>query len=113
MFLPEWPGVARRLTYTTLMPGEADGYSWQPIDFFALAPAGTTWADLFAPDEQHGDYHVGSVIDAYSEKRYDKFWDDRGKARRSGDARLLLEISRSPGFAIVMPLKAGRLCLKF
>lgn len=99
--------VWRRLTYATLMPDKPDGYSWQPIDFFALAPAGTTWKDLFPKDEQHGDYHVGSVIDAYSEKRYDKFWDDRGQARRTGDARLLLEISHSPGFAIVMPLKAG------
>ena len=99
--------VWRRLTYATLMPDTPDGYSWQPIDFFAVAPTGSTWNDLFPRDEQHGDYHVGSVIDAYSEKRYDKYWDDHGKARRTGDAGLLLEISHSPGFAIVMPLKAG------
>ncbi len=100
--------VWRRLTYTTLMPGKPDGYSWQPIDYFAIAPTGTTWKDLFPRDEQHGDLHVGSVIDAYSDKSYDKFWDDEGNhPRRSGDAKLLLEISHSPGFAIVMPLKAG------
>ena len=100
--------VWRRLTYTTLMPEKPEGYSWQPIDYFAVAPTGTTWKDLFPQDEQHGDLHVGSVIDAYSDKRYDKFWDDEGnQPRRSGDAKLLLEISHSPGFAMVMPLKAG------
>jgi hypothetical protein len=99
--------VWRRLTYHTLMPDKPDGYSWQPIDFFALAPTGTTWNDLFHKDAQHGDYHVGSVLDAYSTKRYDLFWDDHGQARRVGDAQLLLEISHAPGLAIVMPIKQG------
>ena len=104
-----WPNgyVWRRLTYETLMPGKPDGYSWQPIDFFALAPTGTTWKDLFPQDPQHGDYHVGSVLAAYSNLQYDVYWDDEGKARRRGNAKLLLEISHSPGFALVMPFKAG------
>ena len=99
--------VWRRLTYVSLMPDNPNGYSWQPIDFFAGAPAGTTWKDLFTRDEQHGDYLVGTVIDAYSSKRYDVFWDDNGKPRRNGDAALLLEISHSRGFAIIMPFKEG------
>ncbi len=99
--------VWRRLTYTTMMPEDFRGYSWQPIDFFALAPTGTTWQDLFPQDGRNRDYHVGSVIDAYSEKRYDKYWDDEGKPRRTGDAQLLLDISRSPGFAMILPFKAG------
>jgi len=97
----------RRLTYTSMMPGKPEGYSWQPIDYFALAPNGTTWKDLFPQDPQCGDYHVGTVLDAYSDKRYEKFWDDNGKPRRIGDAQLLLDISHSRGLAIVMPLKAG------
>ena len=99
--------VWRRLTYRTMMPEKHEMYSWQPIDFFALAPTGTDWKDLFFRDSQHGDYHVGSVIEAFSDRRYDKFWDDNGKPRPTGDARLLLEISHSPGLAMVMPLKAG------
>ena len=99
--------VWRRLTYETLMPEKPEGYSWQPIDFFALAPTGTDWKDLFPQDERHGDYLVGSVIDAYSSKRYDVYWDDNGKPRRSGDAQLLLEISHSKGLAMVMPFKEG------
>jgi len=101
--------VWRRLTYATLMAEKPEGYSWQPIDFFALAPRGTTWKDLFPPDEQHGDYHVGSVLGAYSDQRYDVYWDDSGKPRRTGDKQLLRQIARSPGFAMVMPFKAGHL----
>jgi len=101
--------VWRRLTYETLMPDNPDGYSWQPLDFFALAPSGTTWKDLFPQDPQHGDYHVGSVIAAYSNSQYDVYWSDEGKARRRGDAELLLAISHSPGFAMVMPFKEGYL----
>jgi hypothetical protein len=101
--------VWRRLTYSTLMPARIEGYSWQPIDFFAIAPAGTTWSDLFTRDEEFGDYHVGAVIDAYSHKRYDKFWDDKGRARRNGDKLLLREISQSRGFSMVVPFKAGHL----
>ena len=101
--------VWRRLTYSSLMPDDPKGYSWQPIDFFAGAPAGTTWKDLFGRDERHGDYLVGTVIDAYSPRRYDLFWDDNGKPRRNGDAQLLLEISHSRGFALIMPFKEGYL----
>jgi len=99
----------RRLTYETMMADKPDGYSWQPIDFFAAAPNGTEWRDLFGRDEAHGDYLVATALDAFSEKRYDVFWDDNGKARRNGDAELLLEISHSRGFALVMPFKAGYL----
>ncbi len=99
----------RRLTYETMMPGEPNGYSWQPIDFFAAAPNGTEWRDLFPRDDEHKDYLVGSVLDAFSTKHYDVFWDDSGKARRVGDAALLLEISHSRGLAMVMPFKQGYL----
>lgn len=101
--------IWRRLTYETLMPDNPDGYSWQPIDFFTVVPSGMTWGDLFFRNKQFGDYHVGSVVAAYSDAQYDVYWNDQGKARRRGDARLLLHISHSPGFAMVMPFKAGYL----
>ena len=99
----------RRLTYETMMPDSPEGYSWQPIDFFAWVPNGTEWKDILNRDEEHGDYHVATVVDAFSDKRYDKFWDDNGKARRIGDAALLLEISHSRGLAMILPTKAGNL----
>lgn len=99
--------VWRRLTYSTMMADKPEGYSWQPIDFFALAPSGTTWSDLFAKDDQYGDYHVASAIDAYSDRRYDVYWADDRPPRRKGDKRMLLDISHSRGFALVMPFTAG------
>ncbi|HWR15011.1 MAG TPA: hypothetical protein VN577_09290 [Terriglobales bacterium] len=99
--------VWRRLTYETLRPDVPDGYSFQPLDFFCIASPKLGWDDLFSRDTEHGDYLVGSVIDAYSDRVYRKFWDDKGKSRRVGDARLLLEISKSKGLAMVAPFKVG------
>ena len=99
--------VWRRLTYATLMPNDPRGYSWQPIDFFAVAPSGTEWKDLFAKDKEHGDYCVAVVMDAYGNRQYRVFWDDTGKPRREGDTQLLTDIAHSKGFAMVMPFKEG------
>lgn len=96
-----------RLTYESLMPNNPNGYSWQPIDFYTVVPSGMTWADLFFRDKEHDDFHVGSVLVLYSDEQYDVFWNGKGEARRNGNAELLLKISRSPGFALVMPFKAG------
>ena len=99
--------VWRRLSYESLMPDTAIGYSWQPLDFFAVAPWGTEWRDLFPKDPNHNDYLISSVIDIYSDKQYDKFWDDNGKARRNGSDELLWELSKSKGLAMVLTSKAG------
>ncbi len=101
--------VWRRLSYHSMMPGKKEGYSWQPIDFFAPTRAGMEWKDLFPRDRQHGDYNVAVALDAYSDKTYRLYWDDHGKPRRVGDAELLWQISKSKGFAMVMPFKAGHL----
>ena len=101
--------IWRRMTYQSLSPDEPDGYSWQPIDFFCPVRADSTWSSLFPRDPQHNDYLVGSVLDAYSPRRYDKFWDDAGHPRRIGDPELLLSICRGQGLAIVAPFKAGHL----
>ena len=98
--------VWRRLTYESLMPDSLRGYSWQPIDFFAVAPTGTEWKDLFEKSAR-GDYRVAVAMDVYSDKQYSKFWNDEGKSRREGDAELLWQISKSKGLVMVMPLKAG------
>jgi len=97
----------RRLTYETMLPDKAEGYSWQPIDYFAVAPNGSEWKDLFPRNPEHGDFNVATALDAFGDKRYEIFWDDKGKPRRNGTADLLLEISHSRGLAMVMPSKDG------
>jgi hypothetical protein len=103
----------RRLTYTSLWPDNPVGYSWQPIDFFAVAPSGTQWKDLFPRDQEHNDYFISSVLDIYSSKQYDIFWDDSGKPRRNGTDDLLWQISKSQGIAMVMTAKEGYLFVLF
>jgi hypothetical protein len=99
--------IWRRLKYESLMPDTSIGYSWQPIDFFSVAPNGTTWKDLFPKDETHNDYLIASVLDVYSDKQYDKFWNDSGKVRRNGTDELLKEISQSKGMVMVSTTKDG------
>lgn len=97
----------RRLTYETMLADKPEGYSWQPIDYFAVAPNGTTWSDLFAKEPATNDYNVSTVLEVFGDRKYEIFWDDNGKARRNGTADLLLEISHSRGLAMVMPSNAG------
>lgn len=105
--------VWRRLTYESLMPEKLEGYSWQPIDFFAAVPPNVSWEKLMRRDAQHGDYHVAAVLDAASPEEYDLFFSAPGPGRqdpgcghprRNGDNALLQRIAKSPlGFAMVMP----------
>jgi len=99
--------IWRRLTYESLMPDTTIGYSWQPLDFFAVAPHGTEWKDLFPKDPNHNDYLIVSVIDIYSDNQYDKFWDDNGNARHNGTDETLRDISKSKGIAIILTSKTG------
>jgi len=97
--------VLRRLSYQSLMPQEVIGYSTQPIELFGVAPAGSTIKDLFPRDAQHDDYHILAAVDLYAERRYDIYWDETGGVRRRGDDATLTAISRSSGYALVMPFK--------
>lgn len=109
--------VWRRLTYESLLPDNPDGYSWQPVDFFAPVPPGVSWTNLVRQDAAHGDYHVAAILDAASQDEYDLFFGSPepgkhdhgcGHPRRNGDNALLQHIARSPlGFAMVMPGRAG------
>jgi hypothetical protein len=97
--------VLRRLTYQSLMPDAVAGYSTQPVELFGLAPAGSALRDLFPRDAGHGDTHVLAALDLYSERRYDLFWDEKGKVRRQGDDATLVAIWRSQGCALVLPFR--------
>lgn len=97
--------VLRRMSYESLMPKDVVGYSTQPVELFGVAPVGSVLADLFPSDPQRGDRHTHAVVDLYSDRRYDIYWDDEGHVRRQGDDATLAGISRSPGFALVLPFR--------
>ena len=97
--------VLRRMKYESLMPDKVVGYSTDPVELFGVAPVGASLADLFPRDAEHGDYHALSAIDVYADRRYDIYWSAQGKVRRRGDDRTLAAISRSPGYALVIPFK--------
>jgi len=97
--------ILRRMTYESLKPDEVIGYSTDPVELFGVAPVGSTIKDLFSLDKEHGDYLTHSVLELYGTKRYDIYWDERGKVRRSGDDARLAAISASPGCALVMPFR--------
>jgi hypothetical protein len=97
--------VLRRMSYVSLMPDSVVGYSTMPVELFGVGPVGSTIADLFPHDDEHGDYRTHTVLDLYDENRYDLYWDERGGVRRRGDDATLATISNSPGCALVMPFR--------
>lgn len=101
--------VLRRMTYASLMPNDIVGFSTMPVELFGVAPVGSTIKDLFPRDAEHGDYLTHVVLDLYSDRRYDIYWDEKGGVRRRGDDATLEAISRSPGCALVLPFRQGLL----
>ena len=97
--------VLRRMTYASLMPNDIVGYSTQPVELFGVLPQGGVVKDLFLRDASHGDYNTLSVLDLYSHRRYDIYWDERGGVRRDGDDATLAAITESPGSALVIPFR--------
>ncbi len=97
--------VLRRMTYESLMPKDVVGYATDPVELFGVAPVGSTIKDLFPRDAKQGDYLTHTVLDVYGDKRYDIYWDEKGKVRRRGDDATLAAITRSPGFALVLPFR--------
>jgi len=101
--------VLRRMTYESLMPDRTCGYSQQPVELFGVAPVGKRIKDLFPRDAERGDYLTLAALDVYSDRRYEIYWGEKGEVRRRGDDATLTAISRSPGRALVLPLKDGLL----
>jgi len=97
--------ILRRMTYESLLPQEIVGYSTQPVELFGVAPVGSSIKELFRRDEKHGDAHVHSVMDLYGDRRYDIYWDENGRVRRTGDDATLAAMTRSPGCALVLPFR--------
>ncbi|MHB8863322.1 MAG: hypothetical protein ACYC6N_13015 [Pirellulaceae bacterium] len=97
--------VLRRMSYESLMPQQVIGYSTQPVELFGVAPVGSVIGDLFPRDVEQGDFHTHAVLDLYSDRRYDIFWNDAGRVRRRGDDATLAAIARSPGCALVLPFR--------
>ncbi len=98
--------ILRRMSYESLMPESVAGYSTQPVELFGVAPSGAALADIFPRAPGRGDFRTHTVLDLYSPRRYDLYWDEGGGVRRSGDDATLAAIARSPGCALVMPFRA-------
>jgi hypothetical protein len=97
--------VLRRMTYESLIPKDAFGYSQQPVELFGVAPVGKLIKDLFPRDAQRGDCLTLAAIDVYGDRRYEIYWGEKGEVRRLGDDATLTAISRSPGRALVLPFR--------
>jgi hypothetical protein len=97
--------IMRRMSYESLMPEDIVGYSTQPVELFGVGPVGSTIKDLFPRDAERGDYLIHTVLDLYSDLRYDIFWDEHGGVRRVGDDATLAAIARSKGCVLALPFK--------
>jgi hypothetical protein len=112
--------VWRRQVYQSFYPDKHEAHCASPLDFFAAMPAGVHYSELLPRDEKHGDYLVGTFLDAYSDKQYNVYWDTSDKrkseranwwsgpfyARRTG-AESFLDIERSPGRAAIQTFRDG------
>lgn len=97
--------ILRRATYESLMPNDMVGYSTQPVELYGVLPPGAHLKDFLSRDISHGDYHTMSVLDLYSNRRYDIYWAETGGLRRKGDDTTLAAITQSPGCALVIPFR--------
>ena len=99
--------VLRRQAYKSWMPQDHHGYSREPIELIGLAPVGKTWRDVL-PD----DGHALTVIDAFTEKRYDVFWSVDAKHRREGCEWEELD-KDALGVALILPLRDAMIFTAF
>jgi hypothetical protein len=99
--------VLRRQTYKSWMPNDHRGYAREPIELIGLAPVGKTWRDVL-PETGH----ALSVIDAFSDARYDIFWSPDGKHRREGCEWETLD-KDALGVAMILPLREAMIYTAF
>lgn len=103
--------VLRRQTYRTLIPGQHQGYTREPIELIGMCPVGKLWFDVLRKDPASEERHALAVLDAFSPKRYDVYWTPKpgtlydSTQRRAGCA--WKELDDAPGVALVLPLKEG------
>jgi hypothetical protein len=109
--------VLRRQRYTTLLPGNHNGHSREPIEMIGMCPVGKLWKDVLQTNEKTAERHALSAMDPFSQKRYDVFWDAKRNAiweatpRREGCS--WKEIDDSKGVVLVVPMRAGSVFCAF
>lgn len=100
--------ILRRQTYESLLPGNHHGYAREPIELIGLCPVGQRWFDVLKPVPGTHERHALAVLDAFSDKRYDVFWQPKpgtvwdSTHRRSGAAWPELDDARGVVLAIPM-----------
>jgi hypothetical protein len=97
--------ILRRMTYSSLMPESVFGYGNGAGMTFGVLPAKVPFGECFLRDAERGDYNVQTVLDLYSDRRHDIFFDERGGARRTGDRDTMEALSNSQGCAFVTPFR--------
>ena len=105
--------ILRRQSYESLIPHEHKGYAREPIEMIGMCPVGKLWFDVLRTDPSSGASHALAVLDPFSQKRYDLYWESapepqniwKASPRRSGANWKSLD--DSPGVALIVPMQEG------
>ena len=103
--------IVRRQTYESLMPKDHHGYAREPIELIGLCPVAKRWFDVLKPVPGTEERHALAVLDVFSDKRYDVFWEPKpgtvwdSTHRQSGCA--WQELRDSAGVVLAIPMKDG------
>src|SRR3989442_6418245 len=105
--------ILRRQSYESLIPHEHKGYAREPIEMIGMCPVGKLWFDVLRTDPSSGASHALAVLDPFSQKRYDLYWESapepqniwKANPRRSGANWKSLD--DSPGVALIVPMQEG------
>jgi hypothetical protein len=103
--------VLRRQTYQSLRPKDHHGYAREPIELIGLCPVGQRWFDLLRPGRNSDERHALTVLDVFSERRYNVYWKPKpatlwgSTPRRQGCQ--WQELDDAAGVVLVIPMKAG------
>jgi hypothetical protein len=103
--------VLRRQTYESLKPKDHHGYTREPIETICMCPVGKLWKDILRKDPKSEERHCLTVVDAFSDKRYDDYWTPKpgtlwdSTRRRAGSP--WRELDDAKGVALILPLIDG------
>ncbi len=102
--------VVRKQSFLSLR-NDIYGYSREPIELIGMCPASRTWVDVLAKDPQTNEHHALTVLDAFSQNRYDVFWKHKvesivdSNVRRAGAS--WRELNDAKGVALILPTRHG------
>jgi hypothetical protein len=105
--------VLRRQTYESLIPDKNIGYAREPIEMIGMCPVGKLWGDVLRTGDSPTERHALSVMDPFSEKRYDVYWTPKPDAKEIWKAAARRagcnwkEVDDAAGVALIVPMRDG------